>query len=242
MKRLLIILTLLSPLILKAQTDSMAAKIVDRYLAMLNIDAIPRDSMMVMHTVITYPGSTDTFTMDRYYMFPQKFRVDIFRPDGSRQTGLYSDGQRYYRFYDPKRKLWGSMTPETFYGQFGGLDFRGPLYKWRTKAMELSYEGKVKVKDEQLDAVKVTAPGTYTRTYMFQETGMLAVILESDETDTTFHVYKDMHIDWKCIHEYQRVGNTILPSLESFARKNELTVLRSEWHLEPRNNKLFNKE
>ena len=239
MKRLLIILTILAPLTLQAQDDSMAVQIVDRYLSLLNIEALPHDSMMVMTTIITYPGTTDTFTMKRYYAYPQMFRVDIFRPDGSRQTGLYSDGQQFYRFYEPKRRLWGNMTRETFYNQLAGLDFRGPLYQWRNMAMELSYQGKASVKGEQLDVVKVTAPGSYTRTYMFQETGMLAVILESDETDTTYRVHKDMHIDWKCIHEYQRIGNTILPSLESFARNNQLTVLRSEWHLEARNKKIF---
>ena len=224
----------------QAQTDSVAARLVDRYLDILNIDALPQDSMLVLTTTITTPGSSDTITMRRLFQPPQMFRVEVRDAIGL-QSGLYTNGKGLYRAY-AENKGWGVIAPDNFYLRLTGFDFRGPLYHWRTGGLMMKYIGKVDVaqKGEELDAVRVEVDGMYTRLYMFEESGLLSVIVELDEGANERSLLKDTHIQWKCEHEYNRVGPTLLPSLESFMRNGQLTVLRTEMHLEPRDDKPFN--
>ena len=242
MKRIALIIALLLPLALHAKSDSTAAAIVDRYLSLLNVDALPHDSMLVITTTVTSPGSTDTFTMKRLYAWPQMFRVDVFDAGGKRLTGLCGNGTTRHRSYDTLRGWWRELTKETFYYKLSSFDFRGPLYNWRSQGVDLEYQGKTTVKGEQLDVVKVSGPTVYTRMYMFQDNGMLALIIDSDKVEADDAPYSDTHIEWKCIHEYQHIGETLLPSLESFARDNRLTVLQSEAHLEALETLQFNQD
>lgn len=242
-KRAITIILALVPLLATAQSDSVAAHIVDRYLGILNIGALPADSMLVLTTTITSPTSTDTTVMKRYYQPPQMFRVEVRGSDGKLQVGLCTNGGDRKRVYESKHEWWRDVTTETFYNRLSGLDFRGPLYGWRVAGAEVTYEGKATVKDgATLDVVKLAAPARFTRQYLFEESGLLAVILESDELDSAYRPYEDIRIDWKCIHEYAQIGKTTLPSLESFMRKEELTVMRTEMHFEPKNNLLFNQD
>ena len=79
---------------------------------------------------------------------------------------------------------------------------------------------------------------------MFEPSGLLAVIIETDEIDTVeYRRYEDGHIDWKIEHEYMEVApGVLLPKEESFMRLGVLTVLRTEAWLEPRQTLLFNKD
>ena len=243
MKRLALILALMLPTALWGQSDSAAIRIVERYLGILNIEAIPADSMLVLNTQIVYPATHDTLTMRRLYATPQMFRVDVYDSRGKLQTGLCGNGTNRYRLYDRKRGWWGDITRETFFNKLYGFDFRGPLYTWRSDNAELTYRGKADYKGQQLDVVEVSTPGFYKRTYMFEPSGMLSVILESlENSEEDYNPMRDAHIDWKCFHEYQLVGNTILPSLESFSRDNELTILSTEARFEKRDNLQFNQD
>lgn len=238
-----IILFALASLMAAAQSDSIAERIVDRYLGILNIEALPADSMLVLTTTITSPTSTDTTVMKRYYQPPQMFRVEVRGSDGKLQVGLCTNGSSRKRVFESKHEWWRDVTTETFYNRLSGLDFRGPLYGWRVAGADVTYEGKATAKEgTKLDVVKLVAPARFTRLYMFEESGLLAVILESDELDSAYRPYADSRIDWKCIHEYAQIGKATLPSLESFMRKEELTVMRTEMHFEPKNNLLFNQD
>lgn len=242
MKKILIALALL-PLMAWGQEDNMAARIVDNYLDILNIDALPQDSMLVLTTTITSPGSSDTIIMTRLFQPPQMFRVEVRDKQGL-QTGLCSNGKDRFRVYSMLNGWWGDVSPEGFYQRLIGFDFRGPLYNWRVGGLELTYQGKVKVeqKGQTLDAVRAEGEGYYTRVYMFDEQGLLTVIVEPDEELDPERNYYDTHIQWKCEHEYGMVGVTVLPTVESFMRNGQLTVLRTEMHLEKRDNLRFNQD
>ena len=223
-----------------AQSDSVATHIVDRYLDILNINALPQDSMLVLTTTVTRPGGSDTVTMRRLFQPPQMFRVDVYGKAGL-QYGLYSNGKERFRQYGVG-KGWDVVPPEYFYLKLNGYDFRGPLYGWRSKNLMMSYQGKVDVQgsDTRLDAVRVAVEGMYTRIYMFEESGLLSVIVELDEGADKERLKEYSHIEWKCEHEYGEIGNSVLPVVESFMRRGELTVMRTDMHFEKRNDALFN--
>ena len=73
---------------------------------------------------------------------------------------------------------------------------------------------------------------------------MLSVILETDEMlDRDDHdVDTTARIEWKCMHEYQQVGTSLLPRLESFLRGQRLTVMETTARLEPLNTLIFNED
>ena len=240
MKRFALALTLLLPLAAAAQSDSTAIRIVDRYLKIMNIDAMPADSMLVATTEIVYPISGDTFTMQRYYATPQMHRIEVRKTDGSLQTGLYGNGSDTYKAYTDKYRQWVSVTTESFYSRLGGFDLRGPLYNWRSANAYLVYRGKTSYKGQQLDAVHYSAPGFFGRLYLFEPSGLLSAIIEDDTVNDGYNALLDAHIDWKCIHEYDYVGPMLLPTVESFMRQNTLTIMRTRMRLEKRDNSLFN--
>ncbi len=242
MKRLTLILLCLLPLAASAQSDSTAIRIVNRYLNIMNIDALPKDSMLVVNTLITYPTTGDTLHMKRYYAAPQMFRIEVRQADGTLQTGLCGNGDKRFRAFAPKSGWWRDITPESFYSRLYGFDIRGPLYNWQNNNAYLTYRGRTEYKGEHLDVVHFTAPGFYSRLYMFESSGLLSVIIEEDSLDEHYKQLNDARIDWKCEHEYTNVGPAILPSLESFMRENTLTVLRSEMKLEKRDNLIFNQD
>lgn len=242
MKRLLLLFATILPLAAAAQSDSTAARIVDRYLKIMNIDALPADSMLVVNTQIVYPATGDTFNMRRLYAQPMMFRVEVRDSKGKLQTGFCSNGKNRYRSFSPEKGWWRDIPAANFYNRFKGFDIRGPLYTWRTDNAYITYRGRTEYKGQQLEVVHYSAPGFFKRLYMFEESGLLSVILEEDSIDGDYEVPADAHIDWKCIHEYTMVGPALLPSVESFMRKELLTVMRSEMHLEKRDNLQFNQD
>ena len=105
MKRLLICIICLTPMVASAQSDSTAIRIVNRYLDIMNIEALPQDSMLVVNTTITYPTTGDTLYMKRLYAPPQMFRVEVRLPNGTLQTGLCSNGKKRFRLQSEREKL-----------------------------------------------------------------------------------------------------------------------------------------
>lgn len=240
---LISLLLALLPLAATAQTDT-AAMIVDRYEELLGPERLPQDSMLTMVTTITSPGSQDTFIMKRWYVPPLMMRVEVWYKD-KMQTGLCTNGKNRYRIYSPKKGFWEDKLDYRFYEELEGYDFRGPLHNWRAKGMTLSYKGITRAKgDHELLTVTVEGPKMYTRHYMFEPTGLLAVIIETDELDTTeYHSNGEPHTEWKIMHEYMPIGpSSLLPKEESFMRGGVLTIMQTEAWMEPKQTLLFNKD
>lgn len=240
---ILIALLALLPLAATAQSDT-AATIVDRYEQLLGPERLPQDSMLTMVTTITSPGSQDTFIMKRWYVPPRMMRVEVWYKD-TLQTGLCTNGKDRFRTYSPKSGFWNDKPDYLFYEELDGYDFRGPLHNWRAKGMTLTYKGITRAKgDYELQTVTVEGPMMFTRHYMFEPSGLLAVIIETDELDTTeYHNNGEPHTEWKIEHEYMEVGpSSLLPKVESFMRGGILTIMQSEAWLEPKQTLLFNKD
>ena len=246
MKHSVIIALLLAllPVAATAQEADTAATIVDRYLELLGVDRLPQDKMLTLVTTITSPGAQDTFIMKRWYIAPRMMRVEVWLGD-EMQTGLCTNGKDRYRVYKPMLGYWEEKPDYAFYEDMDAYDFRGPLYNWRTKGLTLSYKGITRAKgDHELQTVTVEGPKLFKRHYMFEPTGLLSVIIETDEYDSTeYHYNGEPHTEWKIEHEYMQVGEaSILPKEESFMRDGVLTIMRTEAKLEPKQTLLFNKD
>lgn len=237
------LLLALLPLAATAQSDT-AATIVDRYVELLGADRLPQDSMLTMVTTITSPGSQDTFIMKRWHVPPLMMRVEVWYKD-TLQTGLCTNGKDRYRIYSPRKGYWEDHLDYKFYEEFEGYDFRGPLYNWRSKGLTLTYKGITRAKGtHELQTVTVAGPKLFTRHYMFEASGLLAVIIETDELDTLeYHRTDEPHTEWKIMHEYMTIGpSSLLPKEESFLRGGVLTIMQTEAWLEPKQTLLFNKD
>lgn len=226
--------------------EDTAARIVDRYDAMLGIDRLPADSTLELTTIVTVVGSTDTFIMRRWFAQPQMLRLEVWH-HGDLETGMCTNGSSRYRRYNHSLGYWVDLQPLKFHEQYMSYDFRGPLHNWRASAAQLTYKGKVRVADKgdaMLDAVRVETPGMFTRTYLFDQSGLLTVVFEENEMldGDLYGWLEEARIDWKCIHEYMPVGSSMLPRLESFKRGGALTVLETTARLVPRDNLLFNSD
>ncbi len=247
MKKLALFLMLLAPMAGWGQNhedllSDTAQTVVERYLALLNIDGLPQDSLLVMETAITFYGEKDTIWMRRWYAAPEKFRVEVWN-QGKLETGLVSNGKDRFRYYVESLKSWESTDRNNFAERLQGYDFRGPLYGWRAKGATLTWNGTTTLKGEPLQVVKVNCPAMYERYYMFEpESGLLTLIFETETLPEGYSTLLKGHIDWKSVHEYQPLATGILPSLESFMRNGVLTIMSSTTHFEKMDSGLFERD
>ena len=247
MKRFLLSALTFLPLALGAQNHHFAIKdtavhVVDTYLRMLNFDALPEDSILYLETTITSPGTTDTFLMRRWHARPQMFRIEVWDKDKI-TFGICSNGKDRYRQYIPKAGYWEDFSPDRFHEEHLGYDFRGPLYNWRNNASELRWKGTADYNGHPLQVVEVLRPDSYDRYYMFDPSnGLLTLILEQSTTYGDSARIAPSHIEWKVIHEYQPLGECLIPSLESFLRGTTLTILATKPRFLPRNTLIFNSD
>ena len=219
-----------------------AAHVVDNYLRLLNFEALPQDSTLYLETTITFPGIADTFIMRRWHTRPQSFRVEVWHKD-TLQTGLCTNGSARYRDYDPKSRLWNDLTPDRFHSLFAPYDFRGPLYNWRNNGVQLTWKGTTDYNGHPLQVVEVESPGMYNRYYMFDPTnGLLTLIIETDSLGPDFNPNPMTRIEWKVMHEYLPLHESLIPSLESFLRGSTLTILATEHRLLEHDILIFNRD
>lgn len=247
MKHILLYLMMVIPLAGIGQTsqsnvDDTAAAVVDRYMKLLNYEALPQDSLLVMETAITFYGEKDTIWMRRWYAAPQSFRVEVWNR-GKLETGLVGNGKERFRQYSQREKEWNDIGSDFFYNNLQGYDFRGPLYHWRTQGATLTWNGITTLKGEPLQVVKVESPLMYERYYMFEPgSGLLTLIFETEKLAEDSRPIRGSHIEWKSCHEYLPIGESLLPSLESFMRQGTLTILSTTAHFEPLNPDIFEKD
>lgn len=240
MKKLLL-LTALLPSLLWAQTDDTARGIVDRYVALLNYDALPTDSMLVMETVVTYHAHPDTFVIRRWFLPPNMQRIEVWRQD-SLTAGFCTNGTDRFRQYSAVDGWWNDLFPSDFERKISSYDFRNSLYR-RDSMVTYTYAGLTTLKGEPLQAVRVEQPDVYTRYLLFeQRSGLLLFIIETNEMPSTSFSPGYNHAAWKAYHEYLPVGSSLIASQESFMRNGMLTIMNTTAHFEPRNTLLFNQD
>ena len=245
MKRTIIALLLLLPAMAFGQlseADDTAATVVERYLRLLNVEGYSEDSMLVMETTVTVYGSDDTLTLRRWFSPARKHRVEVWHK-GQLQDGLIGNNEDVFLHYNAATKRWEKLGEREFFSQVAGYDFRGPLYLWRWSNTKLTWNGITEVEGKPLQVVKASRPGLYDRFYMFEpSSGLLTLIVETEEYVGKNEPLKESHVEWKCCHEYLPVSNHLVPSLESFMRDGKLTILSTTAHLEPIRPRFFNRE
>lgn len=245
MKRILITLLLLLPATAFGQLgngDDTAATVVDRYLTLLNIEGYSEDSMLVMETAVTVYGSDDTLWMRRWFAPAKKLRMELWYKD-TLTEGLISNGVDNFLRYDAKKGKWVEESRQKMAHLLSGYDFRGPLYLWRWNGSTLTWNGMGDIKGKPMQVVKVSRSGMYDRYYMFDPaSGLLTLIMESEDFDPENPPKKEGHIEWKSVNEYLPVSNHLVPSLESFMRDGRLTILSTTAHLEYLRPRIFNRE
>ena len=120
MKKLLYIVTLML-IALPAQSQSAlsnadtAALIIGRHYEITDYDAIPKDSMLFIESHIVYQDQPkDTLLMRRWYVWPNRFRLEITRQD-SLLTGYRNDGKDEYMKYDYRKDDWAPVNINYYY-------------------------------------------------------------------------------------------------------------------------------
>lgn len=245
MKKTLLMLLLLLPPLLRAQ-DS-AEVIVERYLRMLNYEALPQDSLLELQTTITFHNSADTFIMKRWYAAPTMMRVEVWHGD-TLTTGLCTNGSSRHREYSRSLGWWNNIDHQRFHTKISSYDFRGPLYDWRLHGIRLQYMGTTEVKGQQLLVVRGEQKDNYTRYFMFEkERGLLVLMQEKDEAtaNSSQSIIQSLMIrpiDYKVVHEYLPQGESLIMSQESFMRDGLLTIMETRGRFLPRNDMIFNQD
>lgn len=245
MKKTLLLLLLLPTLIgPRAQTSSFdsAWTVVERYRTMLNYSALPKDSMLVMETTVTYYGQPDTFVIKRWFTPSAMLRVEVWAGD-SLTAGYCSNGSDRYREYSSYMAWWNDLTPEAFTRRMQPYDFHCPLHDIDTGEVTLTYAGRTTLRGHPLLAVRAEQKNVYTRYYLFEEqSGLLLFIIETDEMSNSTLMRQYSHSDWKAIHEYLPVGGSLIASEESYQRDGLLTIMKTKAHFEQVDNLLFNQD
>lgn len=244
MKRTFLAILLLLPAMAFGQQleEDSATRVVDRYLTLMNVEGYSADSMLVMETAVTVYGSSDTLWLRRWFAPPKKYRVEQWY-DGQLREGLIGNDEDAFLHYNAEEKHWDKVSEKDFLTLVSGYDFRGALYMWRWKGAKLIWNGTTELKGEPLQVIKVEHPNMYDRYYMFEPgSGLLTLIIETEDHNPNYAPHKEGHIDWKSYHEYLPVSNHLVPSLESFMRDGKLTILSTTAHLEPIRPRIFNRE
>lgn len=242
MRKTLLLLALLLPAALQAQTTDSAARIIDRYVAMLNYDGLPADSTLAMETTITYFGQPDTFVMRRWFTPPEMLRIEVWHGD-TLTNGFCTNGTDRFRVYSAKRGWWDEVSPTDFQRRASSYDFRTILYRRDTTETTYTYAGLTTLKGESLEAVRVDRPNVYSRYLLFERrSGLLLFIIETNEMPAESLSPGYNHAAWKAYHEYVPVGTSLVASQESFMRNGLLTIMNTTARFEPRNTLLFNQD
>lgn len=242
MKHLLLCLLLLAPCAARAQ-DS-AAIVVGRYLRLLNAEALPSDSLLIIETTITYRDSRDTHFMRRYYQAPAMMRVEVWQAD-TLTAGLCTNGTSRFRQYNMLQGWWNDLSEEEFSLALQAYDPRSPLFNYAARGITLSYTGIILIEGHPFHVVRAEQRDHYNRSYFFdRDSGLLTLITESYDMPAGSHrpMQSLPPIEYKFIHQYQPLGESLIPSEESFRREGVLHILNSTLHLAPRNNLLFNQD
>lgn len=198
-------------------TDS-AELIMNRYMDLMNFDAIRMDSILYMETYIYYmTRPNDTAILKRWYLPPNMHRAELWHGD-TLLEGAYTDGKAVFREYN-KELLdgWTRIAMSRYYNIAPGYDFRGPMYNWKANGSELTFKGMWKFEGNDIYRILVETPDKYNRYLLFEkESGLLFLIEETNQHSEYSNHKAYAHPDLHAYHEYQPIGTVLLPSVESY--------------------------
>lgn len=218
-----------------------AEQIVSRYFRLLNYESIRSDSILYIETVI-YKSTdpTDTAILKRWFLPPTKFRAELWHKD-TLIEGCYTNGNGIYKEYNlGVIDGWTTVAQSRYYVLEPGYDFRGELYHRIANASELTYKGLWNFNGQEVQRVFVDTPLRYCRNYLFEKNNGLLFLIEETNQHSEYndHTVYD-HPNWHAIHEYQPLGNVLLPCVESYQMKGEQIYYFSHYRYIPMDMKIF---
>ncbi|MBQ6238028.1 MAG: hypothetical protein IJK07_07405 [Bacteroidales bacterium] len=246
MKRLIIIALLLScwggATAQKAMSNAdTAEQIVQRYFDITNYEALRRDSILYIETIIYKSiDTTDTAILKRWFLPPNRFRAELWHND-TLIEGCYTDGKSIYKEYSlGVINGWATITQSRYYVLEPGYDFRGHLYHRAANAAELTYKGEWNFNGQSVLRVFVDTPLQYCRNYLFEkDNGLLFLIEETNQHSEYTDHQAYTHPKWHAFHEYQPLGTVLLPSVESYQMDGEQVYHFSHYRYIPLDMKIF---
>ena len=226
----------------KPVTDS-AAYVVDRFLQIVNYDAIEADSLLYSESKLFNVHSTDTLRMLRWFSSQNKIRIELWRHD-TLVVGFYSNERDKFRSYDLKTRQWEDLGVSDFFRKTKGYSYKNALSRWRDEKYKLTYKGVWRYEGRDTYRVHVQANDQYDRDYLFErQSGLLFLVDESDTYRKNLIDEPGMHPSWRAYHEYIPLGNVVkaalLTSKESYLYDGQVTVMASTYKYIPKNDGVF---
>lgn len=241
MKKTLLLIALLPTLLWAQGTDS-AETVLRRFTTMLNHEALPRDSMLVLETTVSYPGSADTFVMRRWYLPDSMLRIEVWRGD-SLTYGLCTNGTTRHREYSARMGWWRDLFADEFNRKIQAYDFRGPLHYWYDDETHFTYAGTITFKGHPMRVVRAERQKSNIRYFLFESgSGLLTMVVNADHLPGGDLAAADEHSDWSAYHEYLPLGESLIASEQSYLHNGLLTVMRTTARFEKPNKLIFNKD
>lgn len=227
---LFLLLWLTTPLFSMGQAvvddaEAEAAATVDAFLHTLNLEARSSDSVLFVESHIVPRGQTDTLIMRRWAGQQHRRRIEVWY-EGRLQMCLFSDGHTYFESYQ-RDEGWRSINDEKYYDEEQAYNIFGPLYQWQLRGEDLRYEGTAYLNDKPVVRISARSPSHYDRHYYFEkESKLMFLYTESDSiAGEALPLRTRNRVDWHAYHEYQPLGEILLPSAESYQYKNSITLI-----------------
>lgn len=221
-------------------TVDSAELIVDRYIKILNFDAIKSDSMLYIESRITHRSSpNDTIILKRWYLAPYSYRTELWHKD-TLTFGLLTNGRTTHKRLKEGEKKWEDVSISSYMDDFPGYDFHGPFAHYKVMGWAMEYQGVWDMNGHKVYRIFVQAPRRYDRYYLFEkETNLLFLIDEKDTYDPSNTLVEGSHVDWRAYHEYTPKGACTFPTIESYQYEGEITTMHSQVTYLPIDESLF---
>lgn len=220
--------------------EDTAARIINRYLRMLNYEALRGDSILYIKSAIVQRDFPSDTTWMLRWVQGNKFRVEVWAAD-TVQVGLLTDGV-HFQEYNTIAKIWQPMSSFDYYDDAIPYDYRGPLYNWRTLGRTAQYAGEYTFQGHPVDRVFVSGPFVYDRYYLFEkESGILFMYTESETMDGEQRSDLSNHVEWRAYHEYTPLGMSLFPSVSSYLSQGSLVVIHDTVSYLPPKEVIFQK-
>lgn len=208
----------------RQEIDS-AEVILERYLALLNYDAIRTDSILYIESRIFIQNSpTDTIIMKRWFYPQANYRVELWQ-GGKLTIGLRSNGYDTFMEYDAEQRQWFKVDVARYYNRLDAYNFHSSLYNWRDHHTSLRYDGIWNFNGSQAYRLFIKQQDVFDRYYMFEkESGLLFMY---DELDSYMDMERDVtdHVDWRAFHEYTPLDKCLFPSIESYQMNGNIVMI-----------------
>lgn len=233
----------LLPFLLHGQVADTAEAVVERYLRLMNYEALPKDQILKVTTkTVSNRHPMDTSIVKRWFAWPNSYRIEVWHRD-TLLEGWHNDEQKTFRRYDEGKKKWVVEHELTYFDRVTGYDIRSVLYFRKKNGMEMRYGGMRTFEGHQVYVVATRVPGMYDRDYLFEaESGLLFLMIEKDSHEAGERMDAKNHIDWKTIDEYLPVGESLIASKEQYQHQGRRIVATHQPELIPMDRTLFSKD